>query len=592
MEKETDALRDGYQSKLNYFYDIFIFLSITLLLLVVHAEILVVDDSFVYFNYARNFAEGRPFAYDPRNIPSEGFTSLLYMLLLVPAELLRLNPIWISALINLGALALSVIWLGGAARATGMLSERAATIFGLFLTILLLQDYNIRSLVLSGFEAVLGVLCVAGVVISLAYALDEERSERTRKRWLSAFFAMTFLAHLVRPEYLLIGALGGALLLWRSSDRAAVLRRAAIFALIMLSYYLLKLMIFGDLFPTGFYRKVRASALGESYVQAWLNDYQSLLPLALIAFIGLSIALRKRAMWLAFMAGGATLIVLFYTQTVPLSAVWHRFLVMPIWAGYALCALGAAWLLDALVRLSRVKAAWIGEAGRAAFLCLTPFVILSNAGVSPAQAWRAIREEGALNLQSRAERALRENLYVQLGGHWRSQLVSPEALTVAYNEAGALPYALGSRFVDLYGLAEVEIAHLFSLPDGETKTARYIAYVLAQQPSVLLMLNYGAAEQAVWHGFADPHSPFHGAPPAAIYEAYYAYGLRYACSINHWGLKLHILIWRDSPHSAQALSEAFCGHPSAYRFPDGLTVETEGKAIHFPLLATGTAAAP
>ena len=34
------------------------------------------DDVFVYFNYARNFCDGRPFAYDPRNLPSEGFTSL------------------------------------------------------------------------------------------------------------------------------------------------------------------------------------------------------------------------------------------------------------------------------------------------------------------------------------------------------------------------------------------------------------------------------------------------------------------------------------------------------------------------------------
>jgi hypothetical protein len=572
-------------------YDGLIFALVVAFFLIAPLPIFAYDDAYVYFNYARNFAEGRPFAYDPRNIPSEGFTSLLFMLLLVPAELLRLNPIWISALINLGALALSVVWLGQAARATGTLSERAATIFGLLLTILLLQDYNIRSLALSGFEALLGVLCVAGVVISTAHALDEKQSERARRRWLSVFFVMAFLAHLVRPEYLLIGALGGALLLWRSSDRIAVLRRAAIFVLIMLSYYLLKLAIFGDLFPTGFYRKVRASALGESYVQAWLNDYQSLLPLALIAFVGLSIALRKRAVWLALMAGGATLIVLFYTQTVPLSAVWHRFLVTPIWAGYALCALGAARLLDVLARRSKVKAAWIAEAGRAIFLCLTPLLVISNAGISPAQIWRAISEEGALNLQSRAERALRENLYLQLGWHWRSQLESPEALTVAYNEAGALPYALGSRFIDLYGLAEVEIAHLFSLSDGEVKTARYIAYVLAQQPSVLIMLNYGEAEQAVWYGFADPHSPFQGAPPAAIYEAYYAYGLRYACSVNHWGLKLHILIWRDSPHGAQALSEAFCGHPSAYRFPDGLIVETEGKAIHFPPLVIGTATA-
>ncbi|MDW8299924.1 MAG: hypothetical protein RML95_11375 [Anaerolineae bacterium] len=573
-------------------YDGLILVLIAAFFLLTPLQIVVFDDAYVYFTYARNFAEGRPFAYDPRNIPSEGFTSLLYMLLLVPAELLHLNPIWISALINLCALALSIVWLGQAARATGALSGRAATIFALLLTILLLQDYNIRSLVLSGFEAILGALCVIGMVVSAAYALEERRTVRARKRWLSVFFSMTFLAHLVRPEYLLIGALGSAVLLWRSADRAVVIRRAAIFALTMLGYYLLKLAIFGDLFPTGFYRKVRVSALGVSYVQEWLSDYQNVLLLSFLALVTLVIALRRHAVWLAIWAGGAVLIVLFYTQTVPLSAVWHRFLVAPIWASYALCAFGAAWLLEVLARLSKVRAAWLAEVGRAALLCLTPLLIISKLGLSPAEVERALREEGVFNLHVRAERALRENLYLQLGWYWRSQLAEPSTLTIAYNEAGALPYALGSRFIDLYGLAEVEIARLFSLPDGDVKTARYIAHVLAQQPSILLMLNYGEADQAVWHGFADPHSPFHSAPPAAVYEAYYAYGLRYACSVNHWGLKLHILVWRDSPQGAQTLSEAFCGHPSAYRLPNGLTVETTGGSTHFPLYDADAAAAP
>jgi hypothetical protein len=78
---------------LNWLYDGAIFVLIAAFFLLAPLQIVVYDDAYVYFTYARNFVEGRPFAYDPRNIPSEGFTSLLYMLMLVPAELLRVNPI-------------------------------------------------------------------------------------------------------------------------------------------------------------------------------------------------------------------------------------------------------------------------------------------------------------------------------------------------------------------------------------------------------------------------------------------------------------------------------------------------------------------
>jgi hypothetical protein len=266
-----------------------------------------------------------------------------------------------------------------------------------------------------------------------------------QRRWLSVFFIASFLAHLVRPEYLLIGALSGAVLLWRSPERAALLRRTALFALAMAGYYLLKLAIFGDLFPTGFYRKVRASALGLDYVSAWLNDYRSILPLTAIASIVLSIALRKRALWLLILAGGALSILLFYTQTTPLSAVWHRFLVVPIWTSYALCAAGAAWLIERVAHFVKNRPAQLAEVGRLAAFCLALPWIVSSSGLTPPEIARALREHGIINLPERAERALRENLYLQLGAYWRARLSDPTAITVAYNEVGALPYALGSR---------------------------------------------------------------------------------------------------------------------------------------------------
>ena len=78
------------------------------------------DDVYIYFNYAKNFVAGRPFAYDPRNIASEGFTSAIYLLLLVPFEAVGINMMFAAVILNLAAIAPhSLPELSGAASRQG-----------------------------------------------------------------------------------------------------------------------------------------------------------------------------------------------------------------------------------------------------------------------------------------------------------------------------------------------------------------------------------------------------------------------------------------------------------------------------------------
>jgi hypothetical protein len=574
---------------LNWLYDGAIFVLIAAFFLLAPLQIVVYDDAYVYFTYARNFVEGRPFAYDPRNIPSEGFTSLLYMLMLVPAELLCINPILAGALINMTALALAVVVLGQAMRATGILSGRAAAFFTLLLAILLMRDQNIRQLVFSGFEALLGVLCAAGIVISTAYALDERRSAAARRRWLSVFFVASFLAHLVRPEYLLIGALSGAVLLWRSPERAALLRRTAIFALVMASYYLLKLAIFGDLLPTGFYRKVRASQDGATYVAEWLQRYADVFIASGVAFIvSLVFAPRRQAQWIALLAAGAISILLFYTQTTPLAGIFDRFLIVPIWTLYAILALG---IVMSIAQLSRrlgvaqraerlVKQRWIARLLTAAALGALLVIAMSSDLVLLAQGAQA---QGLFGLARRAHDAMNGNPYIQLGRYWREQLGDPTTITLAHVDAGAIPYALGSRFLDLQGLTEPPIAHMFGRLNAPEQIQSYIQYILSKSPDVLLLWAiHMPSLESTWHSYHDLHSPFLDRLPSALFEAYQAYGLAYGCSIELSWLRLHLLVQRADETHFERLMNAFCSHPSARRFPEGLTVVASDGQIHFP----------
>ncbi|PJF32239.1 MAG: hypothetical protein CUN51_01025 [Candidatus Thermofonsia Clade 1 bacterium] len=580
------AMRTHFSYRL---YDGLIFTLVVAFFLLAPLPIFAYDDAYVYFNYARNFAEGRPFAYDPRNIPSEGFTSLLFMLLLVPAELLRLNPILASSLINILALSLAIVWLGQTVRAVGLLSERAAVLFTVLLAVLLIRDESIRLLIFSGFEAVLGILCAAGIVISAARALDDQLSSGVRRHWLSVFFVMTSLAHLVRPEYLLIGALGGALLLWRSPDRVALLRRTAIFVLVMAGYYLLKLAIFGDLFPTGFYRKVRASELGSEYVDEWLQDYGGWFLTSSAVFMALMILTPLRhKFWIGLLAASAASIVIFYTQTTPLAGVFHRFLVVPIWALYAIFSLGIAYMafhlsrrLSAAKPIERVaKQQWLKNLALPTVLIALPALLMPSDLSLMVEGARA---QGIFGLAKRARDAMNGNPYIQLGTYWREQLNNPATVMVAHVDAGALPYALGSRFLDLQGLTEPPIAHMFGTLNTPEAIQSYIEYVLRHEPDVVFLWSMHVPNlESTWHSYYDLHSPFLDRLPVALFEAYQRYGLVYGCSIELSWLRLHLLIRRQDGAQFSGLSQVFCSHSSARRFAEGLTVVARDGQVYFP----------
>ncbi len=81
---------------------------------------LPLDDSFIYFQYARQAAQGHFLEYNTGAEPTAGATSLLYTLLLVPGFWLGLDGMGIA----LYALALGAVWLGLSARLLLLLGHR------------------------------------------------------------------------------------------------------------------------------------------------------------------------------------------------------------------------------------------------------------------------------------------------------------------------------------------------------------------------------------------------------------------------------------------------------------------------------------
>jgi len=296
---------------------IFMIGAIRLLILINPVSI---DDSFVYYTYAQNIIEGRPFAYDIRNIPVEGFTSLLYLLLLTPFEFFKVNMSFASMLINLTAVFITVGAISHLTVTTGLFKKNTMLIFACALWLFIVNDINIIQNLNLGLETMLGPMIV--VFAGVAIWGTSSPNITYQKRSLNAFFIIIFLSYIIRPESMFFIAITGIpLLVNKSVPVSLVIKKAFFFGVVFIAYHLLKLVIFGDIFPTGFYRKV-GSGSGLEYVLQWAIDYGfRILPFILILFATpIRLILRKQGIlfekrWLWFFWGVMIGIIGFFART-------------------------------------------------------------------------------------------------------------------------------------------------------------------------------------------------------------------------------------------------------------------------------------
>jgi hypothetical protein len=529
--------------------------------------IFVNDDAFVYFNYAKNFALGRPFAYDPRNLPSEGFTSWLFLLLLVPGELTGLNPMLAAMLLNLVGLAASALAVARIASGTG--GPRAGSGAGLAFLALAASDASLRALAGLGLETLLSGSALLWLVAAGLDVWRHGESESAPRR----FWILALLATFTRPENAAIAAAIASALALRARGAAAALVRGTPLALALAAAWLgLKLWLFGDLFPTSYYRKLDpASAQGARYVAAFVSE--NAWPLAGSAFACAIAWHRSRSQpaaarvieavtLLAVCAFANALVVL---NIDPLVGFGHRFLI-------------GAWLSAcALLALAAVS--------------LFPRAALPLASACAAAVAVALPIESP-DLRDRIEIEFERHSYVQLGRQLRAALEEPERATVVFGDAGALPWALGSIFIDPNGLSEPAIAKLFREPSESERARRLADYLVAQHPD-LVVIGYGrASDDGRLSVGVNRHSPLRE-PDLSTAARLIDEGFRYACSARAYS-DLHFALNPHSPRFAE-VSEAlsrYCSGPIGYVLREGLTLEAKGRRVHVARLGAASAPAP
>jgi hypothetical protein len=271
--------------------------------------------------------------------------------------------------------------------------------------------------------------------------------------------------------------------------------------------------------------------------------------------------------------------LLVFLPSEPLIGYAYRYLVNDYVFLYLVVAVAGCHLLDRLLPKDEPQIfGWTSLLALALiFVCVGR--VAANAGE------RTDGIPARLRLYDRAGESTDQHRYMRLGRFLRERIPETEGMTFVFGDAGVLPYALGSRFIDANGLTEPFIAHLFAEENGPEKAEKFADYVLSWQPDIIVIAFGRADRRGNWASVPNRHSPFRGPTPISVFRAYQDFGIGYLCTARAY-YDLHCGVRRDSRYfqaAAGALRE-YCRRNGS-TFANGVTVRLGGESVHFPRVA-------
>jgi hypothetical protein len=560
-----------------------ILLSLALSIFISRVEVKCNDDTYVYFNYARNLVAGNGFSYDSRQIPSEGFTSLLFLLLLIPFEQFGVNLMFAAIGINL--IAWVVIIIAGTLlfRKGGLITRIEVPFFVTAFGLVMAADPNITLVAGRGLETLLSPAFILLMVYCTVRFLPTRDSPNTRSRtpWFHGAWISAFLAILVRPENLFPAFFCTLVAIVHAPPPRRRWLQMLIFPVLAgLLFLTWKWFTFKSLVPTGFYRKMAAplSLWGAKYVLKALRFYSPIITGVMVGLFGRIINDRSRSRIFPILAGIIAINLLLVCRVHPIVGYGYRFLVN----AYVLLHLLFAFLASRLFTISTRR--WVSRRFRVFFHCLFPVLV----GVITGCSWIIWNQKTdrrfttRLNLLQRANEATEKHPYLRFGRFMKNNLPEPEKVTFVFGDAGCIPYASHFRFIDANGLTEPYIAKLFLEKDSLKKAKLFSEYVLKWNPDIIV-LKCGKPRDTGYPLRGNPHSPFLNNPRIEVYEAFRERGFLYLCSLPCY-YDLHFGVRRESPHFKEVapLLVKYCQQNSGYLLNDGLTITQGERSVTFP----------
>ncbi len=386
----------------------------------------MLDDAFISFRYAENFAEGKGLVFNEGE-RVEGYTTFLWVFVLGLANKLGFDTVMASRWLGALFAAACLVLLAFAGRIYRNLDA------GVIVMALLLlgSSATFTTWTLSGMEVpMLGLL---GLLAALLYL--RARSEDSSAHYVAAGLACA-LAAMTRPDAgLLFVAFGADRLLdrWRNG-RPGWLPLTLGLTVLYGPYFLWRYLYYGWLLPNTFYAKVGGTwaqiERGLDYVTRFGGA--TLLIVCAAAFGILATSIVKRRYGPVAVIGGYLVLHTIYVIFVGGDAQpSYRFFgeVMPLICLWAAMSVGA---LD------------VGVVKRGVFVVLAVALNLHQAYHEPSM----LRFVGSDRVAERGE----------LAGRWLLENAPSDAV-IATNTAGTIPYYSRLPAIDMLGLNDTHIAH-------------------------------------------------------------------------------------------------------------------------------------
>lgn len=426
--------------------------ELAVLLGVAYACRFVQDDAFISFRYAEHWAGGHGLVWNIGEPPIEGFTNLIYTLLIGVFIRLGIDPVTASYAIGLA----SVL---GTALATIRLSRSN----GIVAVALLATNYSFVCYATGGLETQLQAALCTG---SLALVFGEAKA---RPAWAGVLLG---LAVWTRMDSALFGGAIGLFLLSSRQWRALAVFLGAFLSLLG-ALIAFKLRTFGMVLPNTFYAKASGLASlrfrnGYEFWLAWIRSYGLILPLALIALVAArrrdwnpaSVAVLTFAIWSAYVVwvGGDFMEFRFFVPLFP---------VVVAGIAFALDALDGAWPKVLLVgSLALESMSFAHETSDRDFMA---------------------RADGLETIRGLAGH-IDDNghAWAKIGRFFGDTFRGTD-VTFAVGAAGAMPYYSKLRVVDSFGLNDKWIARNgrpLSPRPGHSRIAQY-SYLASQRVNLV-----------------------------------------------------------------------------------------------------------
>lgn len=402
------------------------------------------DDSFIFFRYAENLANGHGLVYNS-GIPSEGFTSPAWMYLLAFGATAEFSTLQLAKIAGATCGAITILMMILTAR---RLSDDTRVIF---LTALFVTTCQIlQAWIPSGMDTALFMAWLS----TWTYVLV------SRPR--GVVFALLLIAAgvWIRPEAYFVSLIGLIWLLYSRRDDIRSGRCAAIAGTALLAMalpFVWRHLAFGEFFPTTFFAKSdRTIRSGMGFLFTAINGYGP--AIWALALAGLWQA-RRSMTW----AGLTTLAITGYVIWVGGDVLIQRFSLW--WLPFLVVGLTYGFRLPALNRVIDSRAI---------------FVLLA-----------CLLAAQELHRMYCVTRALSENdgyVYVSANGIHTAEADAPIGRylgkngrvtdTVVTDNIGAIGYYSGMVIMDVNGLVDPEIAELIH----RDRKAEIVSLVAARRP--------------------------------------------------------------------------------------------------------------